>query len=401
MSVSFSPKRWQRVQDLFDEVVDLPTAARAARLDEACQDDPDVRREVESLLAAYDQADERLQDVDQLMHTPSGLPAVAPSRTGTRVAHYHILEKLGGGGMGVVYKARDTRLDRSVALKFLPPHLSADAEANVRFIHEAKAASALDHANIAVVHEIGETQEGQLFIVMAYYAGGTLKKKIAQGPLPVNDAVALARQVAQGLSKAHAAGIVHRDIKPANVIVTEDGTAKIVDFGLAKVASQTQLTKTGTTMGTVSYMSPEQARGAAVNHRTDLWALGVVLYEMLTGERPFKGDYEQAVIYSLLHTDPEPITALRTDIPPELEDIVDQALAKNLDERYQHVDEMLADLRAFTETSASEKVPTGLRKGRLPGRKSGRNIAFIGLGLVIALSIFWFLEQFSGAPQIR
>ena len=206
------------------------------------------------------------------------------------VSHYQIEEKLGGGGMGVVYKARDLKLKRTVALKFLPPELTRDEEAKVRFMHEAQAASALDHVNVGSIHEIDEAEDGRLFIAMAYYAGETLKKKIARGPLPVAEALDYAVQIAQGLSKAHEAGIIHRDVKPANVMVTEEGVVKIVDFGLAKVAEQTQLTKTGTTLGTVAYMSPEQARGEAVDQRTDIWALGVVLYEMLVGRRPFPGE---------------------------------------------------------------------------------------------------------------
>ncbi|MCH8962326.1 MAG: AAA-like domain-containing protein, partial [Bacteroidetes bacterium] len=257
----------------------------------------------------------------------------------------------GGGGMGVVYKAHDTRLDRPVALKFLSPHLSADDSAKPRFIQEAQAASALDHPNICTIFEIGETEpapgepgEGRLFIAMAYYAGETLKKKIRRGALPVEEALDYAAQVAEGLSKAHERGIVHRDVKPANVMVTDEGVVKIVDFGLAKVAAQAQLTKTGSTMGTVAYMSPEQARGERIDHRTDLWSLGVVLYEMLTGERPFPGDYEQAIIYQMLNVDPVPVTRLNSDLPSDVEPIVQRCLQKHKDDRYQTATVLLADL---------------------------------------------------------
>ncbi len=197
---------------------------------------------------------------------------------GQTISHYKILEKLGGGGMGVVYKAQDTKLDRFVALKFLPHHLSADEEEKKRFIHEAKAVSSLDHPSICTVYEIDETEDGQIFICMAYYEGETLKKRVNSEQLSVSSAIDLAIQLAQGLAKAHEHGITHRDIKPANVMITKDGVAKIVDFGLAKLVGQTRLTKNGMTVGTVAYMSPEQARGEEVDYRTDIWSLGVVLF---------------------------------------------------------------------------------------------------------------------------
>ena len=221
-------ERWEQVQALFFAALDRDPEAWGAFLDEACGDDDALRAEVDAMLHVHQ--DSQALAIENRLFTEQPPGPDPEALLGTHVGPYHILEKLGGGGMGVVYKARDTRLDRSVALKFLPPHLSANEEAKVRFIQEAKAASALDHPNIAVVHEIGQTQEGQLFIVMAYYAGAPLKQTIAQGPLPVDEAVALARQVAQGLATAHAAGIIHRDIKPANVIVTEQGIAKIVDL---------------------------------------------------------------------------------------------------------------------------------------------------------------------------
>ena len=200
---------------------------------------------------------------------------------GQIVSHYRILEKLGEGGMGVVYKAQDLRLERFVALKFLPPHIRPDQEEKVRFIREAKAASALDHPNVGTIHEIAETDDGQMFIVMAHYEGETLKEKIERGPLPVTEAVDIAAQIASGLAKAHHQHIVHRDIKPGNLLVTPDGLVKIIDFGLAKLGGLTKITETHTTMGTMAYISPEQARGEEVDQRSDVWSLGVVLYEML------------------------------------------------------------------------------------------------------------------------
>jgi serine/threonine protein kinase/Tfp pilus assembly protein PilF len=284
---------------------------------------------------------------------------------GTTVSHYKILEKLGGGGMGVVYKAQDLKLKRIVALKFLPPELTRDPEAKQRFIHEAQAASALQHNNICSVHDIDESPDGQMFIVMDLYEGETLKSRIAQGQMGIEEATDLAIQIAQGLQKAHEKGIVHRDIKPANIIITNDGVVKILDFGLAKLVGQARLTKTGSTVGTAAYMSPEQAQGRDVDHRTDVWSLGVVLYEMITGRQPFKSEYEQAIVYSILSEEPEPITRLRHDVPPALEFTVTKATRKDKGDRYQDVGEMLNDLRSLgkqlrTETSrkrlAAEKV---------------------------------------------
>jgi len=264
---------------------------------------------------------------------------------GKTVSHYRILEKLGAGGMGVVYKAEDTKLGRPVALKFLPPELTRDKNAKARFIHEARAASALQHNNICAIHEIDEAPEGQLFICMDCYQGETLKEKIARGPLAVEEAVDIASQVAAGLSKAHEAGMVHRDIKPANIMVTTDGVVKLLDFGLAKLAGQTKMTKTGTTVGTVSYMSPEQAKGEEVDARSDIFSLGAVLYEMLTGAVPFPGDHEAAVLYGIIHGEPKPVTDLRSGVPPEIERIIDSCLAKIASERYETTTDLLTDLR--------------------------------------------------------
>jgi eukaryotic-like serine/threonine-protein kinase len=274
------------------------------------------------------------------------------------ISHYKILEKLGEGGMGVVYKAHDTKLNRTVALKFLPSHIAPSDNERKRFIHEAQSASALDHPNICTIHEIDESPQDQLFIVMSYYEGETLKSRIEQGPLKVEEAIDIANQVAKGLAKAHTHGIVHRDIKPANIIITKDGVAKIVDFGLAKLGGGTLLTKTGTTIGTVAYMSPEQAQGEKVDHRTDIWSLGVVLYEMLTGQRPFRSDYEQALIYLIINGEPEPITKVRKDISAGLCQIISHALAKRVDDRYQSMEEFREDLAAVAEGLKPLKAKT-------------------------------------------
>ena len=269
---------------------------------------------------------------------------------GRTIFHYKILEKLGEGGMGVVYKAEDTKLKRTVALKFLPPELTRDPEAKKRFMQEAQVASALDHPNICTIHEINETEENQIFICMSYYEGETLKKKIEHGPLTLKEAIGIAECIARGLVKAHEMGIVHRDIKPANILVTADDQVKILDFGLAKLAGQTRLTRTGTTLGTAAYMSPEQTRGDEITPRTDIWSLGVVLYEMLTGRLPFKGDYDQAVLYSIMNEPPRLIGDLRSGVPFELEQVVTKALAKDPDERYEQAGDILSDLGSIKRT---------------------------------------------------
>jgi len=272
------------------------------------------------------------------------------------ISHYKILKKIGEGGMGIVYKAHDLKLDRFVALKFLPHQISIDDKNKKRFIHEAKAASALDHHNICTIHEIDETDTGQMFIVMAYYEGNTLKKIIDDCPLQLKKALEIVLQVSEGLHKSHVQGIIHRDLKPANIIINKDNMVKICDFGLAKLSGQTQLTREGTALGTVAYMSPEQARGNKVDNRTDIWSLGVVFYEIITGQLPFKGAYDQVVLYSIMNEDPEPVSGLCNDLPIEVEQIINRMLAKNTSERYQDVDEITGDLRNYKKKSESIKL---------------------------------------------
>ncbi len=267
---------------------------------------------------------------------------------GKTISHYTILEELGEGGMGVVYKAEDLKLKRSVALKFLRPFASGSDKEKSRFVHEAQAAAALDHPNICTVHEIDEV-EGQTFIAMAYIKGKSVKEKIESGPLKLDEALDIAIQLTEGLHAAHEKGIVHRDIKSANIMVAENGQVKITDFGLAKLAGQTKITKTGTTMGTVAYMSPEQARGEKIDHRTDIWSLAVVLYEMITGQQPFKGEYELAAVYSIINEEPENMANLRKGVPIELKTIVSKAMTKDVEERYQNVGELLFDLRSLVK----------------------------------------------------
>ena len=274
---------------------------------------------------------------------------------GKTISHYRILEKLGEGGMGVVYKAQDLKLDRIVALKFLPKHLLCDEEAKSRFVHEAKAASALDHPNIATVYEIDEVQ-GECFISMAHVEGESIKELITEKKRSLDEILEIAIQIAEGLNTAHKKDIVHRDVKPDNIMLTPDGLIKIMDFGLAKLKGVSKVTRAGTTLGTISYMSPEQARGEEVDHRTDIWSSGVVLYEMISGELPFKGEYEQAVIYSILNDEPQPLKSLSSQVPVELEQIVKKALAKTPDLRYQKAEEMAVDLRSLREKLKSESL---------------------------------------------
>lgn len=285
---------------------------------------------------------------------------------GQTISHYRILEKLGEGGMGVVYRAEDTKLKRTVALKFLSPHLLTDEQHKRRFIHEAQAAAVLTHPHICTIHEIDEAN-GHTFMVMEYIEGESLRQKIEAGTLDVGNALDIVIQIAKGLTKAHDQGIIHRDIKPGNVLMTPEGDAKIVDFGLAKLAAQTRLTKTGTSVGTISYMSPEQATGKEVDHRTDIWALGVMLYEMLAGRLPFRGDHEQAVLYLVINEDPEPVTHIRDDVPAELEEIVEKALAKSPDKRFAMISEFsgaLEDLRDRLTLGMKERRFASLRRIR-------------------------------------
>ena len=288
--------------------------------------------------------------------------AAAEVQPGQTVAgKYRIVRKLGRGGMGVVYEAEDLRLKRTVALKFLPPGLTADAEARERFIHEARAASSLDHPNICTIHEIDEAEDGGLYIVMACYQGESLKDGLGRGTMEPGEAIRIASEVAEGLAKAHEHGIVHRDIKPGNIMVTSDGLAKILDFGLAKLAGEARRTVTGTTVGTVAYMSPEQARGDDVDARTDLWSLGVILYEMTVGALPFGRESDRAVLHAIVHEEPRAVKDLRPGFPAEIGGVIRKALAKDPGRRYKTAAEMAADLRQLEEAMGAHAHPTATR----------------------------------------
>jgi eukaryotic-like serine/threonine-protein kinase len=318
---------------------------------------------------------------------------------GKTVSHYKILEKLGEGGMGVVYKAEDSKLKRTVALKFLSPDLTRNPEAKERFVHEAQAASALDHPNICTVYEVNETEDGQIFIAMACYEGETLKKKIDAGQLKIEKALDIAAQIAQGLAKAHEQGIVHRDIKPGNIILTNDGVVKIVDFGLAKLSGVTKLTRTGSTLGTMAYMPPEQLQGSPVDARADIFSFGVVLYEMLTGVAPFRGDHEAVLIYSIINTEPEPLQLYVPDVPSELLHIVGRTLEKDPRDRYQNMADILIDLRRLRkETTGLSPKTTSILLHR--GKKR-RRILLVGAGAVVIAAVGLWLLLSPRPPQIN
>jgi tetratricopeptide (TPR) repeat protein/TolB-like protein len=265
---------------------------------------------------------------------------------GKKIEHFKILEELGGGGMGIVYKAEDTKLRTTVALKFLPPELTRDKDAKKRLEHEAQALAALDHPNICTVHSLHEAPDGRMFFCMAYYDGQTLGERLAEGPLPVRDALQIAVSVAAGLERAHGKNVVHRDVKPGNIMITGEGTLKIMDFGIAKLAHRTRVTAEGTMPGTIFYMSPEQFTGLDVDGRSDIFSLGAVLYEMLTGHAPFEADHQNAIYYKILHEQPKPLAHYRSDVPKGLQRIIDKALQKDREDRYQTAAQFEADLKS-------------------------------------------------------
>jgi serine/threonine protein kinase/tetratricopeptide (TPR) repeat protein len=270
---------------------------------------------------------------------------------GETISHYKILEKLGEGGMGVVYKAEDTRLKRSVAIKFFSSQALGNEEEKIRFVLEARAAAALDHPNICTVHEIDEI-DGRTFIVMAYIEGYTLQEIVEMGPLNADDALDIAIQVAEGLKEAHEKGIIHRDIKLSNIMITGKGQAKITDFGLAKLLGHTSITETGTIMGTVDYMSPEQANGDPLDHRTDIWSLGVALYEMLTGRKPFDAESKVAVIHKIIYEEPDRIMDISDNLPNSVEAVVEKSMEKVPRDRYENMGALITDLQAVRSAAS-------------------------------------------------
>jgi eukaryotic-like serine/threonine-protein kinase len=347
------PQRWQRVKEIFEGALEKHGAEREAFLDRVCDGETEVREEVESLLRSYEVA-------GSFMESPAVAHALDQKLTaGQRVKHYQIVNLIGEGGMGEVYLATDTILGRRVALKVLPAFVSKDPERLRRFTQEARAASRLTHPNVCVVHEIGETDDGRPFIAMEYVEGMTLRQRMRSHAMKLGDVLDIAIQIAEALIAAHEAGIVHRDIKPENIVIRPEGYVKILDFGLAKLterhkgATHTTMStilfnsSPGTVIGTAAYMSPEQARGVAVDERTDIWGLGVVLYEMASGRPPFTGETPTDVVVAIVERDQPPISQFVEDTPPELERIVRKALRKDRNERYQIVKELAIDLRSL------------------------------------------------------
>lgn len=355
-----SNDRWDKIGKLLEEVQDLSPGRREAYLEERCKED--LRREVLSLLEASEEAAAffgRLESAvpqeiseAETAGRPEGRGVDPLDLEGEQVERYLVEEHLGGGGMGIVYRARDSRLDRPAALKFLPPRLAESQEARRRFVREARSAARLDHPHIARIYETNTSDRGLRYIAMAYYDGETLRTRIGRGPLPVQRALLYAEQVASALTEAHQAGIVHRDVKPSNVVIASPGETKLLDFGVAKAIKETRLTRSGQRLGTVSYMSPEQAEGGSVGPLADVWALGVVLYEMLAGTRPFAGKDEFATMKAIRQEDPVPVPEHRPSVSAETQRIVMRSLRKDADRRCDSVGQLLEDIRAV-------RSPTG------------------------------------------
>jgi Tol biopolymer transport system component/tRNA A-37 threonylcarbamoyl transferase component Bud32 len=401
---------WPRIEEIFHAALEIAPERRNSFLDQTCAGDAELRREVETLLAAHEQSGTLLESSAADLAAAMFADEVKPvSLVGRELEHYKILSKLGEGGMGEVYLAEDSRLGRKVALKLLPPQFARDPERLRRFEKEARAASALNHPNIITIHEIVRWNETDL-IATEFIEGETLRERLTRGSLGLTEILDLGAQVAGALGAAHVAGIIHRDIKPANIMVRADGYAKVLDFGLAKLVdqkseagdrkSEIDVTDLGRVMGTVSYMSPEQALGEKLDHRTDIFSLGVVLYEMATGARPFDGKSDAAVYDAILNKAPAPLKEFAPILPVELDQIVHRALEKDREMRYQTASDLRADLKRLERDTHSGRATasiasSGMKKKRRETDRSTwfRTTVVASLVVLLALSYFWFRRQ--------